>query len=214
MPPKISVIVPCSRGVEEIESVIGDFRKQTYKDFELILVYDGLVPDDVIDLLGGGLPGNIVFHDIPKSTDSKEGRGTTPRNYGLSVSSGEYVVYCDDDDRYRSTYLESLMNFTCDNRLTVVQMMCPESRCVRNGRDNYYLNIPEIGIPIPSLCHIGTPCFVVKREWAMDLPWRDEPNHDYHFYKRIVDKYKPEIFLNPVVMVDVDGKIIGGKVWR
>ena len=204
MPPKISVIVPCSRGVEAIKSIMSDFDQQTFRDFEMVFVYDGKAPEAV----------NGFVTEIPKSTDSKAGRGTTPRNYGISLARGEYVVFCDDDDRYRSTYLESLMNFTCDNRLTVVQMMCPESRCVRNGRDNYYLNIPEIGIPIPSLCHIGTPCFVVKREWALDLPWRDEPNHDYHFYKRIVDKYKPEIFLNPVVMVDVDGKIIRGKVWR
>jgi len=45
--------------------------------------------------------------------------------------------------------------------------------------------------------------------WAKENPWQHEPEHDYRFIKRIVDKYRPQIHMHYGLFVDVDGAIIG-----
>jgi hypothetical protein len=71
--------------------------------------------------------------------------------------------------------------------------------------------IPEIGLPyFPIICHVGTPCVMVPRKWALEDPWRYEPEHDFRFIKRIVEKHKPEIHIKHGLQVDVDGLITKG----
>jgi len=49
--PMISVITPASRGVKELSQLLRDFRNQTYKDFEHIIVYDGEPSEEIIFLM-------------------------------------------------------------------------------------------------------------------------------------------------------------------
>jgi len=145
----------------------------------------------------------------------KESPGTNPRNQGINISKGEYLVFCDDDDRYKDTFLESLIMNTHGNAITVVQMSCQQSRMYKNGSPDVIVLIPEIGLyQFPVMCHVGTPCFIIKREWAVAEPWQHEPEHDFRFIKRICEKYKPTIQISGGMQVDVDGLVLKGmKDW-
>jgi hypothetical protein len=98
-----------------------------------------------------------------------------------------------------------------ENSISVVQMSCQESRMYLNGSPDRIVLIPEIGLPtFPIICHVGTPCFMVPRKWALENPWQHEPEHDYKFIKRIVDKYQCQVNFTPGMMVDVDGLVLRG----
>jgi hypothetical protein len=49
---------------------------------------------------------------------------------------------------------------------------------------------------------------LIPRKWAIADPWRHEPQHDYRFFKRIVDKYKPPVLIKPGIQVDVGGLLL------
>lgn len=209
--PKITVVTPCSRGVKTLQTLLNDFRNQTYKDFEHILVYDGRPPEDVMLFMqdhGGHPETKFVWIDKDPGNMSTA-PGTRPRNHGTRIGSGDYVVYADDDDRYKDTYLEVLGSSIQGDMIHVVQMSCSESRQSRGDPTRIKL-IPEVGLPgFPMACHVGTPCFIVPRDWALQCPWQEVTDHDFHFIRNICEQFKPTIRIFPGMQVDVDGLVIG-----
>ena len=147
MAPKISVITPSSRGIKETSQLLRDFRNQTFRDFEHVIVRDGEPPQEIIDLIKQKGGSNTVFTSIEKDLGNmKEAPGTNPRNFGTKISQGEFLVFCDDDDRYRDTFLETLITGTKNNTITVVQMSCQQSRMYKDGDPDIIVLIPEIGL--------------------------------------------------------------------
>jgi len=211
--PTVSVITPVSRGIHEQSILIRDFRNQTFQDFEHVLVIDGKPAEGVLELFNSYEKGKIF--QIEKDMGNMSiAPGTKPRNHGIEVSKGQYLVFCDDDDRYKDTYLESLVWGIQDNLINCVQMGCGEHRVRRNGDRNKLVMIPEVGLPgFPMICHVGTPCFIVKREWALEDPWREEREHDYWFIRRIVEKHKVAVRQKSGMQVEVDGFLSGVKDW-
>jgi glycosyltransferase involved in cell wall biosynthesis len=211
--PKVSVITPASRGVKNLTHLLRDFKNQTLpKDlFEHVIVWDGTIPEDVQAFMKEHANDyDIKFTSIKKDLGNMSiSPGTRPRNYGVSIATGDFVCFCDDDDRYRDTYLESLLTGSNENTIAVVQMSCQESRMYKNGSPNRITCVPEVGLPFfPIICHVGTPCFMVPRKWAVAEPWQAEPEHDFRFIKRIVERFKPQINMIPQMMVDVDGLVL------
>ena len=218
MNPILSVITPASRGIKELSQLLRDFRNQTLKKefFEHIIIWDGAVPNEVKNFMEEHKNDyNIRFMSIEKDTGNMTiAPGTRPRNFGVSQASGDYVVFADDDDRYKSTYLESLIFGAEDNTINVVQMACLASRISNRDRPDRIRLIPEVGLPeFPVRCHVGTPCFIVKRSWALENPWRNEPDHDFFFIKRICDRYHPNVKFIASMQVDVDGIISPDSDW-
>ena len=212
----VSVITPASRGVEHLAHLLRDFKNQTFKWFEHVIVYDGTIPAEVQTFMDAHMQDyNIKFANIEKDVgDMKVAPGTRPRNHGVSLATGNWVVFADDDDRYRDTYVETLVTGLQDNMINVVQMSCQASRTYVNGNENEIRLVPEIGHPFPACGHVGTPCFIIPRSWAIEDPWQHEPDHDYRFLKRLIIKHNPTIRIIPGMQIDVDGIVLRGlKDW-
>jgi len=210
--PKLSVITPSCRSAKVLRQLLRDFRNQTLKDFEHLIVYDGEPPAEVADLMKShkGHP-QTTFVSIPKDTGNMMiAPGTRPRNHGVTLATGEWVVFCDDDDRYKDTYCETLAMVAHQNIMPVVQMSCSEYR-QSHGDPTRIKLIPEVGLPMfPMICHVGTPCFAVRREWAVAEPWQNEPEHDFRFIKRICERFHPQVRIIAGMLVDVDGLVVKG----
>jgi glycosyltransferase involved in cell wall biosynthesis len=208
---KISVITPASRGVDHLSHLIRDFKNQTFKNFEHLIIYDGIPPDSVRDFMKiHEKDYNIRFIAIEKDSGNMTiAPGTRPRNHGATIAEGEYVCFCDDDDRCKSTYLEAFATELHGDMINVVQMSCQLSRTYKDGDPTRIHLIPEIGLPIFPMCgHISTTCFIVPRKWALADPWRNEPEHDYRFIKRICEKYNPMVRIIPGMVIDTDGLVL------
>ncbi len=93
----ISVIIPVYNHARELERCLRSLERQTFKDFEVIVVDDG--SDEP-----------LLFTDYPSRLGRSEADGLritkydrphlgapTARNFGFSQSKGEYVIFCDAD---------------------------------------------------------------------------------------------------------------------
>ncbi|MGZ5417161.1 MAG: glycosyltransferase family 2 protein [Nocardioides sp.] len=94
--PKVSVIVPTYCSGEGLDRVVASLDAQTMAaaDIELVLVDDGS-PDDTfarLEKLAAERP-NVRIAQIPNS-----GWPSRPRNVGLDLAKGEFVVFMDHDD--------------------------------------------------------------------------------------------------------------------
>lgn len=111
--PAISVIAPAYNIASFIGDCIKSILKQSFKDFELIIVDDGSTDDTL-----------KICHEYEKE-DSRikilesnhQGVGAA-RNLGLANSLGKYIAFIDGDDMVHQRYLEilyhTLLNFNAD----------------------------------------------------------------------------------------------------
>jgi glycosyltransferase involved in cell wall biosynthesis len=102
--PTISIIIPTYNRAELLTRAIDSIIKQTYSDFELIIVDDAST-DDTQEVVEQYDDYRISY--IRKNHN--EG-GAAARNTGVRYSDGEYIAFCDSDDEYMKTKLERQLN--------------------------------------------------------------------------------------------------------
>ena len=101
----VSVIVPVYNVEKYIVECIESLINQTYKDIEIVLVNDGS-KDNSLELC---LESSKKDDRIKVFSKENEGLGLT-RNYGLSKSSGDFIVFIDSDDTLKEDAIEQLVN--------------------------------------------------------------------------------------------------------
>ena len=105
--PLISVIVPVYKVEKHINRCIESVLKQTYANWELILVDDGS-PDScgrICDAYAARYDNILVIH--------QENQGlSAARNAGLDRAGGEWVYFLDSDDFIREDTLEKIELFS------------------------------------------------------------------------------------------------------
>lgn len=112
---KISVIVPVYNKAEYLNDLFADLLKQTFSEYECILIDDGSSDDS------GQICDNISKIDNRfKIFHLKNGGVSNARNYGICQSKGEYITFIDADDRLYPEYLNNLFHCITDNNVDLV----------------------------------------------------------------------------------------------
>lgn len=88
----VSVIIPTYNRATLISETIKSVLKQTYSDFEAIIVSDG-ASGDTRKAVESFSDRRLKYYEI-----SHSGRPAVARNFGISRACGEYLAFCDDDD--------------------------------------------------------------------------------------------------------------------
>lgn len=99
----ISVIVPVFNAENYLHYAMESLEKQTYKNFEIILVNDGSTDDSgkLCDEYSKKYSNVRVFH--------KENGGLSDaRNFGVENANGEFITFLDSDDYFEINALEYL----------------------------------------------------------------------------------------------------------
>lgn len=98
---KISVIIPVYNGAPFLDRCIQSCLKQTYENFELLLIDDGSTDESgaICDAYEERDPRVKVFH-------KKNGGVSSARNMGLKNATGDLIVFIDSDDWVREAFLE------------------------------------------------------------------------------------------------------------
>ncbi len=91
----ISVIIPTYNGVQKLPNILEALAKQTYQDFETIVVVDGST-DNTIEILEKGK--NWGLKDF-KFINQKNGGRAKVRNTGATHAQGQLLIFFDDDMR-------------------------------------------------------------------------------------------------------------------
>ncbi|AWM13058.1 hypothetical protein DI487_03705 [Flavobacterium sediminis] len=98
--PKISVIMPVYNVERYIEKAVTSVLKQTFIDFELLLINDGTKDNSVAQTERFVADTRVQWHH-------KENGGLSDaRNFGLQKAQGEYIYFMDSDDWIEPDLLE------------------------------------------------------------------------------------------------------------
>ena len=141
MSKKVSIIMPAYNAQNWIKETIYNIQKQTYTNWELIIVNDGSTDDTEL------LCQKIAEKDnrIKVLTQSNKGPSAA-RNFGLSHMTGEYFTIIDCDDLLYSNalevYLSTAQKYKADMVIagfrtintstgTVYESFIPEEMCYR-----------------------------------------------------------------------------------
>ena len=114
----ISIVVPVYNAAKYIEQTISMVQKQTYTDWELILVEDCSkdASREVLQKLVKELEDSRI-HVIYK--EKNEGAASA-RNTGLMAATGEYLAILDADDIWKETKLEKELAFLEEKKAAFV----------------------------------------------------------------------------------------------
>ena len=149
-----SVIVPVYNVEKYLHECVDSILRQTFSDFELILVDDGSKDTS------GNICDEYAAKDQRVKVIHKENGGqSTARNLGVKLAKGEYAVFLDSDDMFADNhFLEDLKNKSEKNPDIIVFRYC---KYYEDGRTN------ECGI---SLSDIDNSC---KADLLRELVRRD-----------------------------------------
>jgi glycosyltransferase involved in cell wall biosynthesis len=95
----ISVIIPVYNGAKTIRETIESVLKQTFTDFELIVINDGST-DATLDIISQFQDARIQVYCYPNAGLA------TSRNRGITQASGKYISFIDADDLWTPDKLE------------------------------------------------------------------------------------------------------------
>lgn len=97
----ISVIMPVYNAEKNLKKSVDSVLKQTYTDFELIMVDDGSTDSS------GKLCDEYAANDKRIKVIHQENSGVSKaRNTGIATSRGEYLIFLDSDDEMDLNLLE------------------------------------------------------------------------------------------------------------
>ena len=102
-PPRVTVVIPCYNYGQYLEQAVDSILKQTFQDFEILVVNDGSTDNslEVARSLEAASPTRVRVIDQPNS-----GQPAYPRNNGIKQARGEYILCLDADDWVEPTMLE------------------------------------------------------------------------------------------------------------
>ncbi len=99
--PTISIVIPTYQHAREIGACLESIFKQTFTDYEIIVVNDGST-DNTLEVL------KPYESRIQLVTQENRG-GNAARNRGFDLSRGDYVIFCDADIVMRPDMLATML---------------------------------------------------------------------------------------------------------
>ena len=109
--PKVSVITPAYNASKFIGETIESVLKQTFQDWEMIIV-DDCSTDDTLKIANEFLKKDPRIKIIQNERNS--GVAAT-RNHGLDVAIGDFIAFVDSDDLWLPEKLEKQLKFMEEN---------------------------------------------------------------------------------------------------
>lgn len=109
--PLVSIILPVWNGEKYLAQAIEAILKQSYVDFELILVND-FSTDSTQEIIAHYVKIDSRIHCINNPTNLKLPESL---NRGFKIAKGEWHTWTSDDNFMESNWLEDLLNFAIDS---------------------------------------------------------------------------------------------------
>lgn len=133
MQPLVSIIVPCYNKAEYLSEALDSVKKQTYNNWECIIVNDGSLDntEEIAKL--------YTIKDTRFKYLYQQNQGVSvARNNGINASNGEYILPLDADDIIDPTYVEKAINHYIHN---------PSTKLVYCKYDTFGLQIGDANVP-------------------------------------------------------------------
>ena len=156
----VSVIIPFYRKKFYIKETIFSVLKQTYKNLEIIIIYDDQNHDDLnfIKEIGALDPRISIIVNLKNL-----GAGNS-RNVGIASSKGSYIAFIDSDDVWKENKIMNQINYMKINNLlachTSYEIIEYKNKIIgkRMARNFYDLN------DLLKSCDIGLSTVLLNRK--------------------------------------------------
>ena len=200
MGPLISIIIPFYKKKEYIAQTINSVIKQSYKNFELILIYDDPDKSDlkyVKKILKNIKRKKIIIND------NNIGAGLS-RNLGILKAKGKYISFIDSDDIWKKDKLKNQLLFMLNNKID----FCFTSYSIINKKNSIIKFIKaKKNIDYEDLiksCDIGLSTVMLKKKLLKKIKFpKTKTKEDYILWLKLSKKN--------VKMVGLDQKLV---FWR
>jgi len=107
----ISIIIPVYNQAKHLDNCFDSIKKQTYDNYEIIVVDDGS-KDDIKTVI---MKYKKIFN-LKLSYHDQENRGASAaRNRGAKIAKGEYLIFCDADTIMEPRMLELMLKTLKEN---------------------------------------------------------------------------------------------------
>lgn len=196
----ISIIVPVYNVEKYIDRCIESITKQTYNNWELLLIDDGSTDNSgkTCDLYSNKDPRIKTIHT------PNQGRSNA-RNLGIDKASGEWIAFVDSDDFVGPKYLESMINAnpTWDKEILISQgfhAITADGDYDKNYPEAFYHNY-EININSQYNLHLICQYSLLHRQavWGRLLNKEIITKHNLKFNSQI-DHSEDGLFLHQYML--------------
>lgn len=102
MNPLVSVVISTYNRPYELGELIESLNRQTFRDFEIIIVNDAGRSVDFVSDLYPELAIRVIHQDINRQL-------VHAKNAGVESARGRYIMLCDDDDLLLPVHMEKML---------------------------------------------------------------------------------------------------------
>lgn len=202
--PQVSVIIPTFNRATLLARSVESVLKQTYQDFELIIVSDGSTDNTDNIVLGyNDIRIKYLKHKKPKGASAA-------RNTGIKICKGQYIAFLDDDDEWTPNKLSLQIPFIKLSN-SKVGLIYSWSKYLSTESKIIQLHNPtikgDVFVHMLDRQAIGScPSIVIKREVVDVVGFFDESlprGNDGDYWRRITQKYHVDLIQEYLVNVYV-----------
>lgn len=206
----VSIIVPVYNSEKSILRCVSSLINQTYKEIEIILVNDGSIDKSEEICL------SLCDKDSRIKYYCKENGGVaSARNYGLSKSTGDFILFVDSDDYTMPNMVETMMQYQSNGNVDWVicgiKVIGKYKKSVISFGDALNLNIVAFGKIIAryyTKAIIHSPCnklykrSLIKEYMNIDFRWGEDYVFNVMYMKNI---QTVSVISNPLYVYDCVG---------
>ena len=181
----VSVIIPYFKKKKYIADTINSILQQTYKNFEIIIIYDDPEKNDLEYIK------KLITLDnrIELIVNHKNFGAGISRNIGISKANGFFLAFIDADDLWEKTKLEEQIKFMENEKInfchTTYKIINERNEFISLRKARNFFNIKEL---IKS-CDIGLSTVLLKKEILGSNRFPDlKTKEDFVLWLKLISK--------------------------
>jgi glycosyltransferase involved in cell wall biosynthesis len=198
MPPLVSVIIPTYNRSSLLLEAVDSVFKQTFQDFELIVIDDGSID--------GTAKALEPYQDRFVSCFQNNQGVSAARNRGIRKAGGQWIAFLDSDDLWLPEKLEIQTRFFSQNSEALICQT--EEIWIRNGRrvnprKKHQKCSGNIFAPSLRLCLVSPSAVMIKKDLFEQVGFFDETLpacEDYDLWLRISAQFPVFLIEQPLVV--------------
>ena len=223
MRPLVSIIIPTYNRQHIISETLDSIIKQTYTNFECLIIDDRSTDTTEAFLLDyHKMDNRFLFFKRP---DAKIKGANTCRNIGLEQSKGDYIIFFDSDDLMTPNHIEvkvqAILQHQCDYVITRTQFFnYPEGNILLNA--NYDFQTIDISAYnyISQQINWLTLDVCIKAKIAKSLLFNEtlQAGQEYNYFSKLLLTTINAVFLDNIVSLrrhqksSIRGDLRGNKL--
>ena len=200
--PLVSIIIPNFNRAHLIEETLISITKQTYTNWECLVVDDGS-SDNSLEILNNFSRKNNQFTVLERPEEHLSG-GNGARNYGLIKATGDYIIFFDSDDLMTPDHVQLKIEHLLESK---VDYVIAKTKYLNDNDDfleRYYtfdkFQITSHNFIIQNINWL-TYDTLIKIELAKSIRFNEhlKSGQEYNYFSKLVIKSVNAKFINSYV---------------